>query len=108
MKKKKAPNEARSRTMTAGTTISEMRVPVFELDDLWVLAAELVAVTVAALAVAPSEAPVVAVMIALEEASVAKAPAADSEENSAASETIDTTPVLDLYVVPAETKVVVL
>jgi hypothetical protein len=86
MKKKKAPNEARSMIMTTGTTIAGMRVLVFVLDDLWVLAAELVAA--AALAVPL----VVAAVVAVGDASVLNAPAADREVNSAEFETTTGTP----------------
>jgi hypothetical protein len=98
MKKKKAANEA-SRMTTTGMTIAGMRVLVFELDDLWALAPELVALAVAV---------AVALMVALEDVAVSKALAADKEDNSAELVTMTRFPWLCLYVVPEETKVVVL
>lgn len=88
--------------MTIGTTIAGMRVLVFELDDLWALAAELVAA--AALPVAL----LVALSVVLVETCVLNAPAADREASSAELETITGMPWLCLYVVPPETNVEVL
>jgi uncharacterized RDD family membrane protein YckC len=104
MKKKNAANEA-SKTITIGMTIAGIRVLVFELDDLWVLAVEVV--VAAAFAVA-----LVAMLTALPLTTpvegVLKAPAAEREENWA--EFATTTRALERcwYVLPAETKVEVL
>jgi hypothetical protein len=74
MKKKNAANEASKMTMI-GTTTAGIRVLVFELDDVWVLALEVVVAAAAvrllvALATSPPTALVEAVL---------KAPAADRE-----------------------------
>ena len=81
MKKKNAANEA-SKTITIGTTIAGIRVLVFELDDLWVLAVEVVVAAAAVFAVA-----LVAPPLTTPVERVLKAPAAEREENWAEFET---------------------
>ena len=103
MKKKKAPKEARSRTTTTGTTIAGMRVLVFELEDLWALAAE--PVEVAAFAVPLPVLLATALGVALKGACGLKAPIEDSEENCAESVTMTGTPADPINSVPLEIKV---
>jgi len=102
MKKKNAANEA-SKTITIGTTIAGIRVLVFELDDLWVLAVEVVVAAAAVFAVA-----LVAPPLTTPVERVLKAPAAEREENWAEFETTIRVLWRWSYVVPSETNVEVL
>jgi hypothetical protein len=86
MKKKNAANEA-SKTITIGATIAGIRVLVFELDDLWVLAVEVAVAAAAVFVVAPVVA-LIAPPLTMPVEGVLKAPSADREENWAEFETM--------------------
>ena len=99
MKKKNAANEA-SKMIMIGMAIAGIRVLVFELDDLWVLALEVVVAAAVAAAVRLPVALATSPLTALVEA-VLKAPAADREASSAGFVTMTELPLL-VYVVKKE------
>jgi hypothetical protein len=104
MKKKNAANEA-NKTITMGTTIAGIRVLVFELDDLWVLAVEVALAAAFAVALVVA---LIALPLTMLVERVLKAPAAEREENWAEFETTTGIPWSCWYVVPSETKLEVL
>jgi hypothetical protein len=104
MKKKNAANEA-NKTITMGTTIAGIRVLVFELDDLWVLAVEVALAAAFAVALVVA---LIALPLTMLVERVLKAPAAEREENWAEFETTIRVLWRWSYVVPSETNVEVL